>query len=165
MKESGSPLRLIKETSLTPLDYAYRLLARRAHSEHGLAEKMLVKGFTEGVISRTVVRLKEQGYLNDAQLAEDQAERLHKRGFGSERIRKTLIQQGIDATSVDEALKLKLKEQNDELADARRFLASRYSGDALKQPKVYARAFQLLSRRGYAHDIIESVLGSAPSDD
>ena len=163
MKEPGSPLRPAKETSLTPLDYAYLLLARRAHSERALAEKMLAKGFTGGAVSHTIARLKEQGYLNDAQLAEDQAEQLRKRGFGSERVRKTLIHQGIDATSVEEALIL--REQNDELAGAQQFLASRYSVDALKQPKIYARAFRLLSRRGYAHDIIESVLGSAPSDD
>ncbi len=163
MKEPSSPLHPAKETLLAPLDYAYRLLARRAQSEHGLAEKMLAQGFTERAVSRTVARLKEQGYLNDARLAEDQAERLRKRGFGSERIRKTLTQQRINATSIEEALLS--KEQEDELANARRFLASRYSVDALKQPKVYARAFRLLSRRGYAYDIVESVLGSAPSDD
>src|SRR5690349_16908632 len=143
MKEPVSLLRPAKETSLAPLDYAYRLLARRAHSERELAEKMLAKGFTEGAVARTVARLKEQGYLNDAQLAGDQAERLRKRGFGSERIRKTLSHKGIDATSIEEALIL--REQSDELADARRFLASRYSIDALKQPKIYARAFRLLS--------------------
>ena len=163
MKERSSPLRPAKETPLAPLDYAYRLLARRAHSEHALAERMLTKGFTESAVARSVARLKEQGYLNDAQLAEDQAERLRKRGFGSERIRNTLTQQGIDASSVEEALIS--RERDDELADAQRFLASRYSVDALKQPQVYARAFRLLSRRGYAHDVVESVLGSAPSDD
>ena len=163
MKARSSLFRPTKEAHLTPLDYAYRLLARRAQSEHGLAEKMLTKGFTEGAVSRAVARLKEQGYLNDDQLAEDQAERLRKRGFGSERIRNTLTQQGIDAIRVDKVLVP--TEQTDELADAQRFLASRFSADALKEPKIYARAFRLLSRRGYAHDIVESVLGSAPSDD
>jgi regulatory protein len=164
MKEhSSSRFCPSKELHFVPLDYAYRLLARRAYSEHGLAEKMLTKGFTEGAVARTVARLKEQGYLNDAQLAEDLVERLRKRGFGSERIRNTRTQRGIDATRIEEALVP--KEQYDELADARQFLASRYSVDALKQPKVYARAFRLLSRRGYAHDIVESLLGSAPSDD
>src|SRR5437870_9943497 len=83
------------QSSLTPLDYAYRLLARRAYSEQELADKLLAKGFTAAVVTRTVVRLKTQGYLDDVRLAADQAERLRTRGFGSEGIKAKLAQKGL----------------------------------------------------------------------
>ncbi len=159
MRDGLSPQRP-SSTNLTPLDYAYRLLARRAHSEHALTEKMLAKGFTAGAVSRAVARLKEQGYLNDARLAEDQVEQLRKRGFGSARIRQTLMKQGIEETNIEVALVP--KEQSEELADARRFLASRFSADALKQPQTYARAARLLLRRGYDQEVVESLLGEQP---
>jgi len=65
----------------TPFDYAYRLLARRAYSEQELTDKLLTKGFTEAAVTRTIARLKAQGYLDDARLAADHAERLRERGL------------------------------------------------------------------------------------
>lgn len=143
---------------LSPLDYAYRLLARRAYGEHELAEKMLSAGFTATAIARTVERLQEQGYLNDALLAADQAERLRKRGFGHGRIRTKLLQKGLAPDIIDNALTT--EESPDELEEARRFLASRFSTNALKQPKVAARAWRLLVSRGYSQDVAEQLLGS-----
>jgi regulatory protein len=143
---------------LSPLDYAYRLLARRAHSEQELAEKLLAKGFTAAAVARTTERLLAQGYLNDAQLAADQAERLHKQGFGCERIRAKLFQKGLAPDTIDNALTT--EGSSDELGKARRFLASRFSPDALKQPKVAARACRLLVSRGYSQDVVEQLLGS-----
>jgi regulatory protein len=142
----------------SPLDYAYRLLAQRAYSESQLAEKMLAKGFTEVAVSRTITRLKEQGYLNDALLAADQAARLRKQGFGQERIRAKLAQKGLAPDTVEEALTA--TSPRDERDEASRFLASRFSQDALKQPKIAARAFRLLLTRGYSHDVAEQLLGS-----
>jgi regulatory protein len=145
------------QSSLTPLDYAYRLLARRAHSEQELADKMLAKGFTETAVARTVQRLKEQGYLDDTRLAVDQAERLRARGFGPEGIRGRLTQKGLLPDTIEQALEMDKEE--DETAVIRQFLASRFSVDALKQSQIRARAFRLLLRRGYSQEAVESVLG------
>ena len=86
-----------------------------------------------------------------------------KQGFGPERICAKLVQKGIASETVERTLMATAL--RDEREEAQRFLASRYSVDALKQPKVYAQAFRLLSRRGYTQDVVESVLGNAPSDD
>jgi regulatory protein len=145
------------QSSLTPLDYAYRLLARRAQSEQELADKMLAKGFTEAVVARTVRRLKEQGYLDDMRLAADQAERLRGRGFGPEGIRAKLIEKGLLPDTIAHALEMDKEE--DETAAIRQFLASRFSVDALKQSQIRARAFRLLLRRGYSQEGVESVIG------
>jgi regulatory protein len=161
MKNPHSALRT-PHSSLTPLDYAYRLLARRAHSEQGLAEKLLAKGFTTAAVTRTIERLKTQGYLDDIRLAADQVERLQARGFGSAAIKAKLAQKGLSADMVEQTLATGGNEQDVE--SARRLLASRFSADALKQPQIYARAFRLLLRRGYSQEVVESVLGGEPDD-
>jgi regulatory protein len=147
---------------LTPLDYAYRLLARRAHSEQGLADKLLAKGFTEKAVARAVARLKEQGYLNDENLAADQTERLRRKGFGTDGIRAKLTQKGLTAATVEQVLGESTG--SEDLESAQKLLASRFSADALKQSQQYTRAFRFLLRRGYAQDVVESLLGGAPSE-
>ncbi len=140
------------QPSLTPLDYAYRLLARRAYSEQELTDKLLAKGFTTVAVTRTVARLKTQ----------DQVERLRSRGFGPEGIKSKLAQKGLSSASVEQTLET--SGENQDLESARRLLASRFSADALKEPQTYARAFRLLLRRGYSQEVVESLLGSAPED-
>jgi len=144
---------------LSPLNYAYQLLARRAYSEQELAEKMLAKGFTERAVAHTIERLLAQGYLNDAQLAVDQIERLRKQGFGQHRIRAKLIQKGLPEKTIEETL-LADNPSSNEAEHGRKFLASRFSPDALKQPKTAARAFRLLVSRGYSQDVAEQLLAS-----
>jgi regulatory protein len=161
MKSPQSAIRNL-QPSLTPLAYAYRLLARRAYGEQELTDKLLAKGFTAAAVTSTVARLETQGYLDDARLAADQAERLRARGFGSEGIRAKLAQKGLSSDSVEQTLET--SEENQDLDSAKRLLASRFSADALKEPQTHARAFRLLLRRGYSQEIVESLLGSAPED-
>jgi regulatory protein len=161
MKNPHSAFR-IPQSSLTPLDYAYRLLAQRAYSEQELTDKLVAKGFTAVAVTRTVARLKTQGYLDDARLAADQAERLRSRGFGSEGIRAKLTQKGLPPETVAQTLETSGESQD--LNSAQRLLASRFSADALKEPQTHARAFRLLLRRGYSQEIVESLLGSASED-
>jgi regulatory protein len=161
MKSPQSAIRN-PQSSLTPLDYAYRLLARRAHSEQELADKLLAKGFTATAVTRTVTRLTRQGYLDDTRLAAEQAERLRARGFGSEGIKAKLAQKGLAPATV--AQTLETSEENQDLESARRLLASRFSTDALKQSQIHARAYRLLLRRGYSQEVAESLLGSTSED-
>ncbi|MGH7964365.1 MAG: regulatory protein RecX [Candidatus Binatia bacterium] len=150
------------QSSLTPLDYAYRLLARRAYSEQELADKLTAKGFTAAAVARTVVRLKDQGYLDDTRLAADQTERLRARGFGPEGIKAKLIQKGLSPDTVEQTLDAGREDQD--LQSAQRLLASRFAADALKDSQVRARAFRLLVRRGYSQEVAESLLGSTADE-
>jgi SOS response regulatory protein OraA/RecX len=151
------------QSSISPLDYAYRLLARRDYSEQALSSKLLAKGFTEEAVIRTVTHLKEQKYLNDSRLAADQLERLNAQGFGPRGIKAKLAQKGFSSATI--AHILTTNQEIDVRASARKLLASRFSADALQQPQTYARAFRLLLRRGYSRGVVESVIGNAPSDD
>jgi regulatory protein len=154
------PTRHNPQSSLTLLEYAYQILGRRAHSEQELAQKLFAKGFSDEAVVRTIACLREQGYLNDKDLATDQAEHLRKKGFGAEGIRVKLAQKGLTGETIEQALAE--NEESEGLASARKLLASRFPADALKQPQQYARAFRFLLRRGYAQDVVERLLGEAP---
>jgi SOS response regulatory protein OraA/RecX len=163
MKHPQSAIRNPQSSAtLSPLEYAYRLLAQRDYSEQAISAKLIAKGFTEDAVICTVTRLKEQKYLNDTRLAADQSERLHARGFGPEGIKAKLTQKGFSAKTIDHVLTANAP--MDDRASARQLLASRFSADALQQPRMYARAFRLLLRRGYSQEVVESVMGNAPSD-
>ena len=151
------------QSAPSPLEYAYRLLAQRDYSERELSSKLIAKGFTEEAVVRTVIHLKEQKYLNDTRLAADQSERLNAQGFGPKGIKAKLAQKGFSSQTIDHVLTA--NEAVDARASAQKLLASRFSTDALKQPQTYARAFRLLLRRGYSQDVVESVMGNAPSDE
>ena len=161
MKPPQSPTPNL-QPSLTPLDYAYRLLARRAYSEQELTDRLCDKGFSLGAVSRAIERLKTQGYLDDTRLAADQVERLRTRGFGPAAIHAKLTQKGLSADIIDRTLET--GEESLDLVSAQRLLASRFSADALKHPQTRARAFRLLLRRGYSQDLAESLLGSNPDE-
>ncbi|MEW6299233.1 MAG: regulatory protein RecX [Thermodesulfobacteriota bacterium] len=147
----------------TPLDHAYRLLARRAYSEEELRRALLAKGFPEADVTRTVARLQDQGYLDDTRLAVALVERLRARGYGPAGIRATLARKGLSPDTVEPALEQGGTDQD--VQSARRFLASRFTADALKNLHTRARAFRLLLRRGYSLEVAESLLGSSTDDD
>jgi regulatory protein len=161
MKTPHSALRT-PPSALTPLDYAYRLLARRSYGEKELAEKLSATGFTAHAVTRVVAQLKTQGYLDDTRLVADQVERLRARGIGPERIKAELIEKGLPEATVEGAVETDSQEQD--LESARRLLSSRFSADALQHRQTRARAFRLLLRRGYAQEVAESLLGSEPDD-
>lgn len=146
----------------SPLDYAYRLLGRRAYSTAGLATKMRATGFSPQAVARTVARLSNQGYLNDARLAAELTQSLQARGFGPAAIRQKLAHHQLDATLIEQTLEA--RQPALELEAARKLLASRFPADALQQAKTYARALRLLMRRGYSYELAKQLVGSPPED-
>ena len=154
---------MTRKGTLSPLDYAYRLLGRRAYSTAGLAAKMRATGFSPHTVERTVARLSNQGYLNDARLAAELTQGLQARGFGPAAIRQKLVHHQLDATLIEQTLDA--RQPAFELEAARKLLASRFPADALQQAKTYARALRLLMRRGYSGELAEQLLGSPPQDE
>ena len=63
----GEPLRKRAE------EKAYRLLARRAHSEKELRAKLKGGGFSEAVVHEVIEKCRELGYLNDGNYARQRA--------------------------------------------------------------------------------------------
>lgn len=140
----------------TPLGYAYSLLARRDYSEARLTEKMEAKGFTPRGVAGAVATLKRRGHLDDGRLAADLAERFAAQGFGPAWIRAKLDQRGLHDVAIERALAASGERPASDAA--RRLVETRYSPDALADPRTYARAYRLLIRRGYASETAAQVL-------
>ena len=148
-----------REQSLTPLQYAYRLLAQRAYSEKELEERLVGKGFTQKAVAQVVAQLKAQGYVNDASLAHEQAERLKEKGYGRRRIQEKLYYRGLAASLIDEATQEVVSAQ-EEIEAARRLLERRFGEGRLKDHKSQGRAFRFLISRGYPMDVAATLVGT-----
>jgi len=86
----GDPLREKAEQK------AYRLLARRGHSEKELREKLRQGGFAEPVIAAVVEKCRQLGYLDDAKYARQRTRELAvNRLLGDRRIVVDLREKGI----------------------------------------------------------------------
>ena len=150
---------------LTPLAYAYRLIARRVCSERELQAKLEARGFTAGAVARVVSRLKDQRYVDDAWLARSLASRLREKGYGGVRVRAKLVQRGIAPALVEEVVRESAPESH-ELETARRLLARRFP-QGLGERRQAGRAFRFLVTRGFSPDLAGSLVsaGRAGSQD
>lgn len=147
------------QTHLTPLQYAYRLLARRAYSEKELEERLEGKGFTPKAVVQVVARLKARGYVNDVALAHEQAERLKEKGYGRRRIQEKLYGRGLASSLIDEATQEVVSPQ-EEMGVARRLLERRFGEDRLKDRRTQGKAFRFLISRGYPMDVAAALVGT-----
>ncbi len=95
----GEPLRKKAE------ERAYRLLARRAHSEKELRAKLRGGGFSEPVVEAVIEKCRELGYLNDGNYARQRARDLAvNRLAGNRRIAFDLRERGISEELCREAI-------------------------------------------------------------
>lgn len=80
-------------------------LARREHSRFELQQK-LSKRFdsAESLINRALDKAAADGYLSDERFAEAYSRSRNNKGFGRERIANELMQKGVDATLIADAL-------------------------------------------------------------
>ncbi len=157
-------LRHRNQTHLTPLQYAYRLLARRAYSEKELEERLEGKGFTAKAVAQAVARLKAQGYVNDASLAWEQVQRLKGRGYGKRYIQQKLVHRGLAAPLIGQATQEAISAE-EETEAARRLLQRRFGEGGPKDRKARERAFRFLLSRGYSTQVAAALLdnGEDPS--
>ncbi len=152
-----SNTRSAQAAAQTPLNYAYSLLTRGDYSEARVREKLRAKGFTAQAASATVDTLRERGHLNDTRLALGLAERFQKQGFGPRGVRAKLKHRGLTEDVIATALSERGEQTDIEIA--RRLVQRRFPAAALEEPKMRARAYRLLLRRGYSASVAASVLG------
>ena len=137
----------------TALDKALQLVARRPHFRAELRRKLVARGFDEDEVAAALGRLTELGYLDDAELAAREGERLReRRGLGRAGIAAELARKGAGPAEVDGALAGGDADSELEAARAvgRRWLAGR-------RPDAAALA-RHLDRKGYAGHVIFRVL-------
>jgi len=157
----GRPRRLFTEAEL--YDYAVGALARRMRSVAEL--KRLLRNrveadteFGKTLVELIVVRLKDQGYLNDAKYAAAfSSYRRDNEKFGRPRVVKDLKAKGVHGDVIEKAVSVydDVKEEN----LARDYLRrKRLQKPKDKDQKQAARIFRQLMRAGFGSKTIFTIL-------
>lgn len=142
-------------------EYAVNALGRRMRTVAELTRLMRQRvehGETgQAKISDVIARLKDHGYLNDADYAANYARlRQENASFGKRRVRQDLTVKGVNSELIDTTLDAAYENINEE-ALARRHLERK----GVKQPtndKEAARVMRMLIRAGFSTGVIYAIL-------
>lgn len=135
---------------------ATRLLAVREHSRRELHRKLARHGWTESVRQAALDRLEGDGLLSERRFAVALAEQRQRKGYGPLHIRAELIDRGIDADLIEEALQDAAVDWDALLHDvaARRFGRDAGPPDLAER----LRRGRQLSRRGFPIGMVRGYL-------
>lgn len=142
-----------EETYQLCLDKAFLLLSIRMQTEHELWEKLGKKSLCRD-IGRTIARLKELGYVDDAKFAKLWVES-RSNNRGAQTLRSELIKKGIKKETIDEALSALDADQ--QLEAAKNIVRAKDKPEYTKDER-FKKLGGLLSRRGFSYDIIKKAL-------
>lgn len=146
------------------LNAALRLLGVRQRSVFELAGKLKDKGFPSDEVERTVERLMETGYLNDAAFAKAlAASRARNKSWGPAKITQDLLKRGIARETVSEAVAHACPEEEKLASAALEKWRRRNRGLSGRQEKE--KAFRHLSARGFSPSTIWKALGKQAGED
>jgi len=126
---------------------ARRLLATTDRSRVELERRLERRGFTAGCAAGALDRLEARGWLDDARMAEDLAQRRLRRGYGRRRVIADLAARGVAADTVTLAARSVAEAQ----AEAARAAAERLRPHPLGalSDREYRRLAAALARRGF----------------
>ncbi len=142
------------------LELAFTYLNRRELTEAELRRRLEGRGVDGATAAATVEALRGQGYLDDARFARlFTQDKRNLEQWGSERIRRALLERGVNrdlvAAALDEA------PPEDELVRARTLLRRRFPAPLLDR-RDRDRALGVLLRKGFDSDLaLEALAGHA----
>lgn len=90
---------------------AFRILGYRDRSRAELERKLRDRGYPAGVADETVARLEELGIVDDQRFAASWVRSRAAQGLGARRIARELVQKGVAAETIDEALAPELSQE------------------------------------------------------
>jgi regulatory protein len=138
------------------LGLAYAYLNRRERTRHELREHLLARDVQPEVAEQALAELARNGYVDDRRFARLFAEdRSELDQWGSERIRRALVNRGISADVADEVLAESAG--SDELDRAVVLLERRFPGGLVNRREA-ERALGVLVRRGFEYDLATDAL-------
>jgi regulatory protein len=135
------------------MDRALNLLGFRARSEAEIRDRLKRYGYVGETIEVVVLRLKELGYLDDAEFARTKA-REKARRYGPRRVSVELRKSGVGEALAREVVEEEFAGRS-ELGEARSAAARRYNerGSDAEARRVYG----FLVRRGYSAEVCAQV--------
>lgn len=135
-----------------PFALAFRYLGRRERTVIEVRRYLDAKGIGPNAVEDVIEELVDRGYLDDARYARVFAQdKRELEQWGSERIRRALLERGIDRDLVDDTLAPNANEDEDgagELARALALLRTRFPGPP-RDRRERERALGVLLRKGY----------------
>lgn len=138
--------------------YAYRLLRYRNRSEKEIRDKFLKRKIPIEVIDRVIEGLKQSGYINDLNFAQEWLDYRLKVPFGLKRIMFELKQKGIAESIINRVVKsgrVNLA-QSDALLDVASRKLTSINKRGQDKAKVRQKMYGFLFRRGFSSaDIVD----------
>jgi len=148
---------------MDPMERAVRYLNARMSTCHQMKMYLRRKGYEDEEIEPVIEELVNYGYLDDLKYSRLFMEAGFEKGRGMDRIRRELIQKGVDRDIIKEA------EEDVEKPDeftvameiARGIIENRDVDDLEREEKekLKAKVARRLAGRGYTSDVIYRVIG------
>lgn len=134
---------------------AARLLASREHSREELRRKLATRAGDTDQLEQVLDALESRGYLSDERFVEQYIGYRKRKGFGPLRIRKELVERGVDAALIDHWL--------DDLGDGWSSLLEetalrKFGAEAPADFKAQAKRARFLEYRGFSTESIRQFL-------
>ena len=146
------------------MNRALKHLASRARGVQEMRKHLLAKGHEEQTVERVLARLCELGYLDDSAYAGMLVrDRVNLKGAGRRVIAQELRRAGIDGETAQQALSQYDDQDEKEAARAQAQKALRSAAREPDERKRRAKVYANLARRGFSHEIIQSVLNEVLS--
>jgi regulatory protein len=139
---------------------AFRALARRAYARADLGRRLVLKQHPPAAVERALLRLAEQGLLDDRHFAEHYTTTYAARGRGPARLVSDLMRQGVERRLAEQVVGATLSDEGIDPDTAARRVAARRAaqlGD-LPLPVKRRRLLAYLSRRGYGGQVARAVV-------
>jgi regulatory protein len=142
----------VRDSDEHGLELAYGYLNPRDRTEAEVRRYLDGKGLDAGDVEQSIATLRDQGYLDDARYAQLLAQdKRNLEGWGSERIRRTLLARGIDRDLIEDALTVD-EGPAAELDRAVAVLRRRFPSPP-RELRDRDRALAVLLRKGYDVDL------------
>ncbi len=130
-----------KKNEKSAESYALKLLSVKTYTERALREKLRTKGYGCDEIDEAVEKMRGFGYVNDARIAQNTAEKLAARLWGRRKIVLYLASKGISRDVIDE-----IDFSDIDFKENCRTLALKYQAKGAQYEKIAAA----LSRAGFS---------------
>ena len=131
------------------------MLTIREHSQQELLEKIKKRGLTTKDPLKVIRELEEQGFQSDERFASDYARSKVKSGCGPVRIKRGLLEKGVEKKVVLGSLK---ETGIDWFECARKTYKKKFDSE-ITDVKDYARRVRFLVYRGFETEHVKAVIG------
>jgi len=138
--------------------YAFLLLKYRLRSENELKTRLKQKGFSLALAESTVSFLKEREFIDDQVFARGWVSSRLKRPLGKRKIKLELMQKGVAAEIIQEALAWANQDYS-ESQTVTQLAKQRFSKiQGIDPLKAKMRVYGYLMRRGFSPDLVQEAI-------